>query len=117
VLAMAQPIPDADVRKAFAESGVTLGDVPAGISFVYCCPFGPYHSVHLVMPETNGPVTVLYLTEDAVKQRENFTQQGWQGRSVPLAHGTLVLLAHDTSRFDQVESAWRTVLEHSQARG
>jgi Protein of unknown function (DUF3379) len=117
VLAMAQPIPDEDVRKAFAESGVTLADVPAGISFVYCCPVGRYHSVHLVMPEKSGPVTVLYLTENAVTQRENFIQQGWQGRSVPLAHGTLVLLAHDASKLDQVERAWRNVLEQSQTRG
>lgn len=113
VLAMSQPIDDEEVRKAFAESGVALDHVPAGISFVYCCPFAGYHSVHLVMPENTGPVTVLYLTEDAVKQREDFTRQGWQGRSVPLAHGTLVLLAHDTSHFDQVESAWRSALEHA----
>lgn len=112
VLAMSQPIDDEEVRKAFAESGVALEHVPAGISFVYCCPFAGYHSVHLVMPESSGPVTVLYLTEDAVTQREEFTREGWQGRSVPLTHGTLVLLAHDRSHFDQVENAWRSALEH-----
>jgi hypothetical protein len=113
ILPMTQPIPDADVRKAFAESGINLADVPAGISFVYCCPVGPYHSVHLVMPQREGPMTVLYLTEDAVKKREDVTRDGWRVRSVPLAHGTLVLLAHDTSHFDQVENAWRVALGKS----
>jgi HAMP domain-containing protein len=113
ILPMTQPIPDDEVRKAFAESGVNLAGVPAGISFVYCCPVGPYHSVHLVMPQHEGPMTVLYLTEDAVKQREEVTRDGWRVRSVPLAHGTLVLLAHDASHFDQVESAWRTALDKS----
>ena len=110
VLAMNQPIGDEEVRKAFAESGIALEHVPAGISFVYCCPFAGYHSVHLVMPESSGPVTVLYLTEDAVRERSNFSERGWQGRSVPLEHGTLVLLAHDSSHFDQVEKTWRDAL-------
>jgi len=113
VLAMNQPISDDEVRKAFAENGISLGSVPAGISFVYCCPVGRYHSVHMVMPEHEGPLTVLYLTEDAAKQREDKLVDGWQVRSVPLAHGTLVLLAHDARHFDEVEHTWRTALEKS----
>ena len=111
VLAMTQPIADDDVRKAFAKSGIALDHVPAGVSFVFCCPFAKYHSVHMVMPESIGPETVLYISEDAVEQRESFTERGWQGRSVPLTHGTLVLLARDSSHFDQVEKAWREALE------
>jgi hypothetical protein len=68
-----------------------------------------------VMPESSGPVTVLYLTEDAVKHREDFVEQGWQGRSVPLTHGTLVFLAHDASHFDQLEQTWRAVLDPTAA--
>jgi len=111
VLAMRQPVSDGEVRTAFTESGIALTSVPEGISFVYCCPVGSYHSVHLVMPEREGPVTVLYLVEDVVKQRENFVQDGWRGRAVPMAHGTLVLLARDSSDFDQIESSWRAALD------
>lgn len=113
ILPMTQPIADDEVRKAFAESGINLPSVPDGISFVYCCPVGPYHSVHLVMPQREGPMTVLYLTEDAVKAREEVSKDGWRVRSVPLAHGTLVLLAHDASHFDQVENIWRAALGKS----
>jgi hypothetical protein len=113
VLAMSQPIADDEVRKAFAENGIRLEQVPAGISFVYCCPVGRYHSVHLVMPQQEGPLTVLYLTEDAAKQREDKLVDGWHVRSVPLAHGTLVLLAHDARHFDQIESTWRATLDKS----
>jgi hypothetical protein len=112
-LSMTTPVPEARVRDAFAQLGVAVDQVPAGISFVACCPVGRYHSVHLVIPQSSGPVTVLYLTDDRNEQRRDFVRDGWLGRSVPLAHGTLVLLAHDASRFDQVENQWRTALQNA----
>lgn len=107
------PLPDSDVRKAFAKRGVALDKVPAGVSYVQCCPVGRYLSVHMVMPEHDGPVTVLYITNDVVKQRQDFARNGWLGRSVPLAHGTLILLAHTSSQFDHVENVWRAALQTS----
>jgi len=113
VLGLSSPIAADDVRKAFADNGVTLARVPTGVSFVYCCPVGNYHSVHLVMPETDGAVTVLYLSENAVAERLQTKQDGWQVRAVPLAHGTLVLLAHGSAQFDRVEADWRAALDVS----
>lgn len=111
VLSMTKPLPEAKIRKAFADLGVAVGELPAGISFVACCPVGRYSSVHLLMPQANGPVTVLYLIDDQHESRKDFVREGWLGRSVPLAHGTLVLLGHDASQFDQVENQWRTALQ------
>jgi len=111
VLSMTKPVPEANIRKAFADLGVHVGDLPAGISFVACCPVGRYSSVHLLMPQANGSVTVLYLTDDQHESRKDFVREGWLGRSVPLAHGTLVLLGHDASQFDQIENQWRTALQ------
>lgn len=111
VLGMTKAVADSEVQEAFAYRGAALGKVPAGISFVACCPVGRYESVHMVMPQADGPVTVLYLTNDRHEQRKDFAQDGWIGRSVPLAHGTLVLLAHDSSHFDHMENIWRTALQ------
>ena len=108
-------IADADVRKAFAKRGITLDKIPAGVSYVQCCPVGRYLSVHMVMPEQDGPVTVLYVTNDAAGQRQDFQRGGWLGRSVPMGHGTLVLLAHSTGHFDQVENVWRAALQNVSA--
>jgi hypothetical protein len=114
-LGMTKPVSDSDVRKAFAERGIVLNKVPADISFVYCCPVGRYKSVHMVMPQNDGPVTVLYLTDDNREAHKDFTQSGWSGRSVPMAHGTLVMLGHDASHFDQIENVWRTALQSAAA--
>jgi hypothetical protein len=111
VLGKTQPITDQPIREAFAQFGVTIGAIPAGSSFVACCPVGKFVSVHLVVPEREGPVTVLYLVDDQHEQRQDFIREGWHGRSVPLAHGTLVLLGHDAAHFDELESSWSSALQ------
>ena len=113
VLSMTKPVAAEQVRQAFASLGVTVGELPADISFVGCCPVGRYSSVHLLMPGSNGPVTVLYLTDDRFEARKDFVREGWLGRSVPLAHGTLVLLAHDAGQFDRIENQWRRALQNA----
>lgn len=110
-LAMTAPVADDAVRKAFAKRGIDLAQVPADISYVQCCPVGKYKSVHMVMPRANGPVTVMYLVDDRGGQSTDFSRAGWMGRSVPLAHGTLVMIGHDASQFAQIEREWQTTLQ------
>lgn len=110
-LAMTAPISADSVRKAFAERGISLPQVPGDISYVQCCPVGKFKSVHMVMPRANGPVTVMYLVDDHAGQSTDFSHAGWMGRSVPLAHGTLVMIGHDPSQFDQVQQIWNAALQ------
>ena len=111
VLASTQPVTAAAVRDAFAQRGVALASVPPGtITFVGCCPMGRHRTVHLVMSSRGAPVTIIYVVDEHVAQREDFQRDGWHGRSLPLGNGTLILLARDTDHFDSVESAWRAAL-------
>ncbi|MBS0439355.1 MAG: DUF3379 family protein [Proteobacteria bacterium] len=110
-LAYTAPVADAAVRKAFAERGIDLAKVPADISYVQCCPVGKFKSVHMVMPRANGPVTVMYLVDDHAGQSTDFSHAGWMGRSVPMAHGTLVMIGHDPGQFDQVQQIWNAALQ------
>jgi hypothetical protein len=112
VLTMTKTLPAENVRTAFASLGIKVGDMPADVSWVGCCPIGRYSAVHMVMPQSSGgPVTVLFLTDADPQWRKDFVRDGWFGRSLPLAHGTLVLLGHDASQFDRLENQWRKVLE------
>ena len=110
-LAMTAPVADDAVRKAFAKRGIEIAQVPADISYVQCCPVGKYKSVHMVMPRANGPVTVMYVVDDHVASRSDFAHDGWLGRSVPMAHGTLVMIGHDASQFAQIEQQWQSTLQ------
>src|SRR5512143_1624063 len=111
-LSLTTPVAPDAVRQAFATRGISLPhDAPGGISYVACCPVGRHLTVHMVMPESNGPVTILYVVDDRVRQREDFQREGWSGRMVPLGNGTLILLARESGQFDQVEAAWRATLQ------
>lgn len=110
-LAYTAPVGADAVRKAFAQRGVDLSQVPADISYVQCCPVGKFKSVHMVMPRANGPVTVMYLVDDRGGQRTDFAHAGWNGRSVPMDNGTLVMIGHDASQFDQVQREWQSALQ------
>jgi len=111
-LTLTQAVPPASVRAAFAKRGIALRhDISGEVVYVGCCPMGRHLTVHMVMPGNTGPVTVIYVVDDRVKQRDDFQRDGWRGRSVPLGSGTLILLARDTGQFDSIESEWRTALQ------
>ena len=110
VLASTRLLPAESTRAAFAQRGLRLSRIPDGIAFVGCCPMGRHLTVHMVMPEGDGPVTVIYVVDRQIRQREDFQLDGWHGRSVPAGHGTLILLARDTGHLDSVESTWRDAL-------
>ncbi len=109
-LDLTKPIPANDIRAAFAQRGMDVSRIPGDISYVHCCPVGKYKSVHMIMPGKDGPVTVLYITDDRVAQRSNFQHDGWQGRSIPMGQGTLILVGHNVTAFDHIENEWRKSL-------
>ena len=105
------PLPDSMVRLAFADRGVELASVPAGVSYVSECPVGPYRTVHMVMPREGEPVSVVYVTRHRVAGSEDFEREGLKGREVPIADGTLVMLAQNSDSFGALEQSWREALE------
>jgi hypothetical protein len=109
------PLPVEDVERRFTQRGVRLvAPPPAGISYAQACPIGLLGSVHMVMPERKGPVTVFFLPGHT-EPRSDYADGGMQVRAIPMAAGTLALLAADTRHFDTLEAGWRRSLEGSPA--
>jgi len=107
-----EALPADDVIQRFEKRGVRLvSSLPPGISYVSACPIGPYKSVHMVMPEQEGPVTVIYIADHRERQRDDFQRGVWQGRSVPMGQGTLVMVAQNGHMFDTLETSWRHSIE------
>jgi len=110
VLKMVTSISEKEVGDAFARSGLSLRHIPAGVSFVGCCPMGRHRTVHMLMPEGDDPVTVIYVVDARASQREDFVRDGWSGRVLPLGAGSLILLARHATAFDRIEGTWRSAL-------
>lgn len=109
------PLAVAEIERPFAQRGVTLAAAPpAGVSYAQPCPVGMMGSVHMVMPEPEGPVTVFFLPTHH-ERRGDYVDQGMHVRAVPMAAGTLALVAADTRHFDALEAGWRNSLEGSPA--
>ncbi|BFI97529.1 MAG: hypothetical protein RSP_30390 [Rhodanobacter sp.] len=111
---LVQPIGAPAIAEGFAARGVSLrGPAPRDVTYVHDCPVGPYKTVHLVSRVDGTPVAVLYLPRTQVARVRDFRRDGWRGRIVPLAHGTLVMLTDraGTPHFDAVASDWRIAID------
>lgn len=109
------PLPAAEIEERFRQRGVRLVSAPpAGVSYAQPCPVGMIGSVHMVMPEEEGPVTVFFLARHK-ERRGDYVDEGMHVRAVPMAEGTLALVATDARHFDTLEASWRRSLEGSSA--
>jgi len=102
-LARTQPVSAAELRRDFAARGVDLQAMPQGAVFVRDCDVGSWRTVHLVFRVDNEPVTALYFVGRGITRSRDFHHAGWQGRELPLDHGTLLLLGADARGFAAVE--------------
>ncbi|MFI4970830.1 MAG: DUF3379 family protein [Lysobacterales bacterium] len=111
VLNLRTPVSAASIEHAFADRGVHLASVPDGVSYVNECPIGKYRSVHMVMPQNDAPVSVIYVVDHRGAASKDFHRDALRGREVPIADGTLVLAARTDDHFDAIEHTWRDAIE------
>ena len=110
---LTRPISAQSVLAGFAKRHIDLkGALPDGTTYVQDCPVGSYKTVHLVSRIDGQPVAVLYFP-NAHASRKDFRRNGWRGREVPLANGTLVMLTDrgGPHPFDAIEQGWRAAID------
>lgn len=110
-LALQTPVPMNEVEQAFADRGVKLAEAPPQVVYVAECGIGRWPSVHMVSAGEGGPVSVVYIARERAAASRNFRRDGLIAREVPIADGTLYMLAQSGQRFDALEHAWRDALE------
>lgn len=110
-LTRTQPLDDSALHRGFAGYGLSLRAMPDDAVYVHDCVIGQYRVLHLVFREDHEAVTALYFVDKASSRSRNFHRDGWQGREIPLNHGTLLLLSADTRGFAAVEQSMRDALD------
>ena len=89
-------VPDADVDRVAARSGVRLrGELP-DVTYAHSCWFRGRQVPHLVVRTPDGPVTVMVIPAETVEGRVAFDEAGYRGTLLPAPRGSIAVLARGT---------------------
>lgn len=107
-LTRTEVVPAPMLESLLQQAGLSLRE-RVEVNYAYPCPIGGQRSVHMVMQQPGGPVTVLWFGRAELDRNAagDFSHAGLQGRAVPLGDGLLVLIASDRGAFADVERIWR----------
>lgn len=101
-------VPTTLVERMFAEAGLHLNQSGLALNYLNRCPLERNWSVHMVMQQASGPVTVMFVPGEQQVERMDTRHDMVAVRTLPYASGALVLLAESNQDFDSVENAWHT---------
>jgi hypothetical protein len=92
------PVPDADLNAVLEESKLRLKPDAGVVSYASSCEFRGHKVPHLVVQTQSGPVTVMVLVHEAVRNPKQFDEQGYRGTIVPVpGHGSIAVLMRDSN--------------------
>jgi len=97
-----EQISAADVKEALAKAGAELDMSSDKIMYAHSCVFHGHVVPHLVVTTPSGPVTVMVLPEEHVKQRMRFQEDGMSGVITPAPHGSLAVIMQGNENIDTV---------------
>ena len=70
------PVPDADLNGVLKDSKLRLKPAAGVVSYASSCSFRGHKVPHLVVQTQSGPVTVMVLVHEAVRNPKQFDEQG-----------------------------------------
>jgi len=92
------PVPDTDLNEVLKDSKLRLKPAAGVVSYASSCSFRGHKVPHLVVQTQSGPVTVMVLVHEAVRNPKQFDEQGYRGTIVPVpGHGSIAVLMRDAS--------------------
>ena len=97
-----EQISAADVKEALAKAGAELDMSSDKVMYAHSCVFHGHVVPHLVVTTPSGPVTVMILPEEHVKQRMRFQEDGMSGVITPAPHGSLAVIMQGNENIDTV---------------
>lgn len=90
------------IDHALQRSGIALDLASDKIVYAQSCWFRGHYVPHLVVETAHGPVTVLILRREPVRERHEFREAGMSGVIVPAGDGSIAVLARGHGRVDDV---------------
>jgi hypothetical protein len=89
-------VPNSELSDVLKDSKLRLKPDAGVVSYASSCAFRGHRVPHLVVQTASGPVTVMVLVHESVRQPTQFDEQGYRGTIVPVpGHGSLAVLMRD----------------------
>ncbi len=87
---------------ALRAKGMHLVKPMNDVSYLQSCVIRGKLVPHLVVQTDRGPVTVIILPQENIPGPERFDEQQYHGELVPMEHGSMAVIANDSSIVDTV---------------
>ena len=89
-------VPQPELEAVLKDSKLRLKSDAGTVSYASSCTFRGHRVPHLVVQTASGPVTVMVLVHESVRQVTRFDDQGYRGTIVPVpGHGSIAVLMRD----------------------
>lgn len=111
VLSVSQPLAGESMKGLLIEIGINLKQDLNNIEHVERCYVREKHGVYVVMGGIRGPVTVLFMPEEAVVQRKLFADKTYHGLIIPCPRGSIAIIGEPEEDLEKVESTLHASLE------
>jgi hypothetical protein len=90
-------VPQPELAGVLKDSKLRLRPEAGTVSYASSCMFRGHRVPHLVVQSSSGPVTVMVLVHESVRQVTPFDTEGYRGTIVPVpGHGSIAVLMHDS---------------------
>jgi hypothetical protein len=90
-------VPPPELALVLKDSKLRLKADAGIVSYASSCAFRGHRVPHLVVQTSSGPVTVMVLVHESVRQVTQFDEQGYRGTIVPVpGHGSIAVLMRDS---------------------
>jgi Protein of unknown function (DUF3379) len=92
-----EAVPQPELADVLKDSKLRLKPDAGIVSYASSCAFRGHRVPHLVVQTASGPVTVMVLVHESVRQVTPFDEHGYRGTIVPVpGHGSIAVLMHDS---------------------
>ena len=92
-----EAVPQPELADVLKDSKLRLKPDAGIVSYASSCAFRGHRVPHLVVQTASGPVTVMVLVHESVRQATPFDEQGYRGTIVPVpGHGSIAVLMRDS---------------------
>jgi hypothetical protein len=84
-------LPSEAVADVLRTAGVQF-DASLPVVYAFACPFHGHRVPHMVVQTANGPMTVMLLAHEQVRERTEFSENGLHGVLLPAGAGSVAVL-------------------------